>query len=95
MVLEIPSFTTIVQATVTPQQSISVTTRSQTNIVAKLVEEFKELKLFVIQGQNARAKSPQSDRPTIQRSVQFITCHGCGKCGHYESNCQNNVQGRP
>jgi hypothetical protein len=94
MVLENPSFTTIVQATVTPQQSISITTSSQTNTVAKLVEEFKELKLFVIQGQNTRAKSPQSDRPTTQRSIQFVTCHGCGKRGHYKSDCLDNVQGR-
>jgi hypothetical protein len=84
-----------VQATVTPQQPTSVAMSSQTDTVAKLVEEFKELKLFVIQGQNARAKSPQSDRPMAQRSVQFVTCHGCGKRGHYKSDCLDNVQGRP
>jgi hypothetical protein len=49
VVLETPSFTTTMQATVTPQQSTSVTTSSQTDTVTKHVEEFKELKLFVIQ----------------------------------------------
>jgi hypothetical protein len=95
VVMETPSFTATVQAIVVPQQPTSATTSIQTDTVAKLVEDFKELKLFVIQGQNARAKSPQYDRPTAQRSVQFVTCHSCGKRGHYKLDCLDNVQGRP
>jgi hypothetical protein len=94
LVVETPSFTATVQATVIPQHPSSTTSSSQTNTVAKLVEEFKELKLFVIQGQNARAKSPQPKRPPMQRSVQFVTCHGCGKRGHYKSDCPDNDRGK-
>jgi hypothetical protein len=64
VVMETPSFTATVQATVAPQQPTSATTSIQMDTVAKLMEDFKELKLLVIQGQNARAKSPQYDRPT-------------------------------
>ena len=45
------------------------------------------MKLFLVQGQNFRNKIPAPERPTPQRSVQFITCHGCGKIGHYKSDC--------
>jgi hypothetical protein len=83
-----------VQTTLNPQQTTGVVASSQTDMVTKLAKEFKELKLFVIQGQNARAKSPVSDRPPAQRSIQFVTCHGCGKRGHYKSDCPDIDRGR-
>jgi hypothetical protein len=48
LVVETPSFTTTVQATVIPQRPMGMTSSSQMDALTKLVEKFKELKLFVI-----------------------------------------------
>jgi hypothetical protein len=48
LVFETPSFTTTVQATVIPQRPMGMTSSSQMDALTKLVEKFKELKLFVI-----------------------------------------------
>jgi hypothetical protein len=47
--------------------------------VSKLVDEFHSLRLFLVQDQQARNKSPIPKRPIAQKLVQFVTCHGCGK----------------
>ena len=80
-----------------PPYQVTVTTQTQPNntsisvptskAVSKLVEEFKDLCLNLVQGQNPRTKSPLLDRLILQWLVQFVTCHGCGKKGHYKSNC--------
>ena len=71
-------------------QSSTQTDHATQSTVTKLAEEFRDLKLFLVQGQNFRNKSPAQERPTPQRSVQFVTCHGCGKKGHYKSDCPHN-----
>jgi hypothetical protein len=49
--------------------------------IAKMIEEMKDLKLYLFQGQNSRAKSPVANnyenRTQYNRSVQFVTCHNC------------------
>lgn len=57
--------------------------------IKKLTSMMEEMKLYLIQGRQTdhRAKSPMMERSTPQRSVQFITCHGCGERGHYERDC--------
>lgn len=48
-----------------------------------------------MQGQNAERKSPIPERNTSQRTVQFVTCHGCGKRGHYKTEYPEANQVRP
>ena len=77
-----------------PTPLVPGSTQTDNSTVTRLVEEFRDLKLFLVQGQNLRSKSPGQERPTLQRSVQFVTCHGCGKKGHYKSDCPDHVGAR-
>jgi len=75
-------------------QNSTQTNNTTQSTVTKLVKEFRDLKLFLVQGQNFRNKSHAQECLVRQRSVQFVTCHGCGKKGHYKFDCPDNGNAR-
>jgi len=83
-----PAVTRLVQNTPVVAEAVNEIT-VKNNDISQLVSEMRDLKLFLIQGQSSsRPKNPVADnRPNTNKSVQFITCHNCGRKGHYRSDC--------
>lgn len=85
-----PAVTRLVQNTPVVAQTVSGISVKD-NDISQLVSEMRDLKLFLIQGQSSsRPKNQVADnRPVLNtnKSVQFITCHNCGRKGHYRSDC--------
>jgi hypothetical protein len=67
--------------------------------IAKMIEEMKDLKLYLLQGQSSRAKNPMTNnyknRTQYNRSVQFVTCHNCQRKGHMAKDYPEHERGKP